>query len=272
MSFYDRLQNALSSHNSLLCIGLDPVKDKLPQHIQADAHPLFAFGKAIIDATHDFVCSYKPNSAFYEAYGAQGIQELKMTCDYIRARYPETLIILDAKRGDIGSTNEGYVKYAFEYLQADAITLHPYLGREANEPYLSQKEKGCIFLCRTSNPGSAEFQNKEVDGKPLYQHIASTINVEWNENENCLLVVGATYPEELRQVRSLIGDMPILVPGVGAQGGDLESTLKAGLTSKKDGLIIAVSRSIIYASQGEDFAQRAREEAQKMYKAINTFR
>lgn len=272
MSFYNRLQNAITSHNSLLCIGLDPVEDRLPSHIKADAHPLFAFGREIIDKTHDLVCAFKPNSAFYEGYGAQGIQELKMTCDYIKARYPEVLIILDAKRGDIGSTNEGYIKYAYEYLKADAITLHPYLGREANAPYLSQKDKGCIFLCRTSNPGSAEFQNKEIEGSPLYQHIAVTISKEWNKHNNCMLVVGATYPQELEEVRKIVGDMPILVPGVGAQGGDLETTLQAGLTSKKDGLIITVSRSIIYASQQDDFAEKARLEGQKIHEAINTFR
>ena len=272
MSFYARLNHAIAAHNSLLCIGLDPVLEKLPPHIQADPHPFFAFAKEIVDRTHDLVCAFKPNSAFYEAQGAQGVQELKMTCDYLRSRYPETLIILDAKRGDIGSTNEGYVKFAYEYLLVDAITLHPYLGREANLPYLIQKDNGCIFLCRTSNPGSGEFQNAKVDGKPLYQQVAKAVVTDWNQNQNCMLVVGATYPQELAEVRKLVGSMPILVPGVGAQGGDLEATLEAGLTEKKDGLIVTVSRSIIYASPGKDFAEKAREEAKRMRDMIEEYR
>ncbi len=272
MPFYDRLHSSIKKQNSLLCVGLDPAMDKIPPHVKQDPLPLFAFNKAIIDATHEYVCAYKPNSAYYEAGGAQGIEELKMTCDYLKSQYPEIIVILDAKRGDIGHTNEGYVKYAFDYLQADAITLQPYLGKEANKPFLDLKEKGCIFLCRTSNPGSGEFQEKELDGKPLYLHIASSIYTEWNGNNNCMLVVGATYPAELAQVRSVVGDMPILVPGVGTQGGDLESTLKAGLTQQKDGLIITVSRSVLYASGAEDFADKARTEASCIYDMIKEFR
>ncbi|CAN5120907.1 orotidine-5'-phosphate decarboxylase [soil metagenome] len=269
MSFYDRLTTSINKQKSLLCVGLDPILEKIPAHIQQDSYPFFAFNKAIIDATHDLVMAYKPNSAFYEALGAQGIQELKMTCDYIHSRYPEILIILDAKRADIGNTNEGYVKYAFQYLQADAITLQPYLGQEAIQPFLDLKDKGCIILCRTSNPGASEFQDLKVSDKTMYKTVAIAIADKWNSNNNCMLVVGATYSEELAEIRKLVADLPILVPGIGAQGGDLEKTLIAGLTAEKSGVIINAGRSIIYASNGEDFAEKARAEAEKLNNAIN---
>lgn len=278
MSFKEKLDTAIEQQNSLLCIGLDPVLDKIPSHLHNEQYPLFSFNKDIIDATHDLAVAYKPNSAFFEAYGAEGISQLKMTCDYIREKNPAILIILDAKRGDIGSTNEGYVKYAYEYLQADAITLHPYLGREALGPFLNNPEKGCILLCRTSNPGAGEFQDMHVVGdahvRPVafYKYIAEQVSKKWNTNQNCMLVVGATYPKELKEVRSIVGEMPILVPGIGAQGGDLEATLSAGLTEKKSGLIISAGRSIIYSSNGQDFAEKSREEATKLQKAINTQR
>lgn len=253
-------------------MGLDSEAQKLPDHIKSDSHPQFAFNKAIIDATQTLVCAYKLNSAFYEARGAQGITELKMTCDYIHENYSYIPIILDAKRGDIGSTNEGYVQYAFDYLGADAITLHPYLGREALQPFLDRKDKGCIILCKTSNPGAGEIQDIDNNGKPLYQVIAEKVVKEWNANGNCLLVVGAPYPEELAIVRRVVGDMTLLIPGIGAQGGDMEQTVKAAMNAKGAGMTINVSRAIIFASRGEDFAGRAQNAAVRLKDHINTFR
>jgi orotidine-5'-phosphate decarboxylase len=253
----------------LLCVGLDPDLSKIPVHLEKEKNPIFSFNKGIIDATHHLVCAYKPNSAFYEAYGENGIFQLKMTFDYLKEKYPEIPVILDAKRADIGSTNKGYVQFAFEYLNADAITLHPYLGKEALKPFLDNADKGCFILCKTSNPGAGEFQNLKAGGKPLYKVVAEKVATDWNKNQNCMLVVGATYPKELLEVRKIIGDITILVPGVGAQGGDIESTLKNGLNSKKKGLIISSSRGIIYASSGKNFAEKAREEVVKLNEGIN---
>jgi orotidine-5'-phosphate decarboxylase len=272
MNFRQKLQHAIKKSNSLLCVGLDSEIGKIPKHITESEHPQSTFNKTIMDATHDLVCAYKPNTAFYEARGVGGMEALKRTCDYIREKYPDVLIILDAKRADIGSTNEGYVKFAFDYLGADAITLHPYLGKEALKPFLERKDKGCIILCRTSNPGSGELQDLVTAGRPLYQVIAEKVSREWNDNDNCALVVGATYPDELATVRQMVGDMPLLVPGIGAQGGDLEKTVKAGVDIHKTGAVITASRSIIFASSGMDYAQKARDEAQKLRDSINTFR
>lgn len=272
MNIVKKLEGSTRTNNSLVCVGLDCDWNKLPESAKNQQFPQFAFNKAIIEATHDLVCAYKPNSAFYEARGADGIAELKMTCDYIRKQYPGTVIILDAKRADIGSTNEGYVAYAFDYLQVDAITLQPYLGKEAIKPFLDRKEKGCIILCRTSNLGAGEIQNLDVDGQPLYKVIARKIVEKWNENGNCLMVVGATYPEELVEVRKLASDMWFLIPGIGAQGGDIEKTVKAGQNSKGEGMIINSSRAIIFASKDADFAARARVETMKLRDQINQYR
>lgn len=272
MTFQQKLDNIIAKNNSLVCIGLDSDFDKLPESIKSKDNPQFEFNKAIIDATHDLVCAYKPNSAFYEALGDRGVKNLKLTCDYLTNTYPEIPIILDAKRGDIGNTNEGYIKFAFDYLNADAITLHPYLGKEAIQPFLKRADKRCIILCRTSNSGSGEFQDLLVDGEPLYKKVAKQVAKEWNTNGNCMLVVGATYPEELAQVRQIVGDMTLLVPGIGAQGGDVEKTVKAGLNSQKTGMIINSSRGIIFASNGKDFAEKAREEAIKLKEEINKYR
>lgn len=259
MTFYQKLNAVVAKNNTLLCVGLDSDVAKIPHNLKSDTTPQFTFNRAIIDATHDLVCAYKPNSAFYEARGAQGIAELKMTCDYLRKAYPDIVVILDAKRGDIGSTNDGYVSFAFEYLGADAITLSPFLGKEALGPFLERKDKGCIILCRTSNSGAGEFQ----DG--LSEKIAKNVAAEWNTNNNCALVVGATYPEELAQVRGIIGDMPILLPGIGAQGADVKKAIQAGLNSQKAGLIVNASRSIL-------FAQHPRAEAETVRNLINSFR
>ena len=272
MTFQQKLDAMVTKNNSLLCVGLDSDWEKLPENIKSIEYPQFEFNKAIIDVTHDLVCGYKPNSAFYEYLGSEGIRQLKLTCDYIREQHPEIPIILDAKRADIGSTNKGYVSFAFDYLKADAITLHPYLGKEALQPFLNEKDKGCIILCRTSNRGAKEFQDQLIDGDPLYMVVARKVVNEWNENSNCMLVVGATYPDELAHIRAVAGDMTLLVPGIGAQGGDVEKTVKAGLNSKKMGMIINSSRGIIFASSGANFAERARAEALKLRDEINQYR
>ncbi len=272
MTFQQKLEAIVEKNNSLVCVGLDSDWGKLPEMVKKEEYPQFAFNKATIDATHDLVCAYKPNSAFYEYLGSEGIRQLKLTCDYIRERYPDIPIILDAKRADIGSTNIGYVSYAFDYLRVDAITLHPYLGQEAIQPFLDQKDKGCIILCRTSNSGAGEFQDLEVAGEPVYLRVAKNVAQKWNTNNNCLLVVGATYPDELKKIRDIAPNMTFLVPGIGAQGGDLENTLKNGLNSKKRGLIINSSRGIIFASKENDFAQKAKAAAQELRSQINVFR
>lgn len=266
MNFIDLLSNAVDKNNSLVCVGLDPVLEKLPEEFKDKEKPFLEFNKTIIDATHDLVCAYKPNSAFYEALGAEGIQQLRDTCDYIKQNYPAIPIILDAKRGDIGGTNEGYVKSAFEYLGCDAITLHPYMGRVSLEPFLNHKDKGCIILCQTSHEGAEEFQSLVSGEDELYKIIAKSVSEEWNVNGNCLLVTGATYPKKIKEVREITGaEMIFLVPGIGAQGGDIEATLKAGLNSNGKGLIINSSRAIIYA-------ENPRKETEKLKSQINQYR
>lgn len=273
MNFIEKLDSAIAKNNSLLCVGLDPSADKIPSHISELPEPLFEFNKAIIDATADLVCAFKPNSAFYEAQGASGIEQLKKTCDYIKENYPELPIIFDAKRADIGNTNAGYVSFAYDYLGVDAITLNPYMGKNALQPFLDREDKGCIILCITSNDGSDEFQSLKANGNTLGQTVAKNIATSWNQNNNCLLVVGATKTDELAEIRKITGDnIYFLVPGVGAQGGDIEKTIKAGLNSEGKGLVINSSRAIIYASGGEDFSEAARAEAEKTKNQINLYR
>lgn len=272
MNFQQKLDGIIEHNNSLLCVGLDSDLKKLPVHLQTEKDGQYIFNKAIIDATHDIVSAYKPNTAFYEGYGTAGIEQLKKTCDYIRATYPEIPIILDAKRADIGNTNDGYVQYIFDFLGADAVTLHPYLGKEALKPFLDCKDKGCIILCKTSNPGASEFQDLTINGKPLYQLVAEKVQKEWNANNNCLLVMGATYPSEIAEVRSVAQEMTLLVPGIGVQGGDLPNTMKAGLMPNKKGLIINSSRGIIFASPNRDFAEKARQNAASLRDEVNTYR
>jgi orotidine-5'-phosphate decarboxylase len=253
-----------------LCIGLDPSLEKIPQSVQRSntRETLIAFNRALIDATKDIVCAYKPNTAFYEAYGDEGWAALRETVEYIHEQALDIPVILDAKRADIGSSNEGYVAGSFAHMRSDAITVQPYLGSEALEPFLEQKNKGIIVLCRTSNKGSGELQDLNVDGEPLFMHVARMVSQKWDRNNNCALVVGATYPEELSKVRAVIGDMPILIPGVGAQGGDIQKTVAAGKDSRGKGFIISCSRSVIYASSGDDFVRAARAEALKMHSEI----
>jgi orotidine-5'-phosphate decarboxylase len=257
-----------------VCVGLDPEYDRLPESLKASRSmedTLFVFAHDIIDATHDLVCAYKPNIAFYEALGNEGLQALTRTVCYLKEYYPHLPIILDAKRADIGNTNLGYVTAAFNLLGVDAITVHPYLGKEALLPFLARKDKGIIVLAKTSNPGSGEFQDLLVGEarEPLYQVVARSVAENWNTNGNCGLVVGATYAHELQRVRDIIGDMPLLIPGIGAQGGDVTATVKAGRDSRGWGMIINSSRGIIYASKGPDFAQEARKAALELSTQIN---
>lgn len=271
-TFTEKLQNRWS-RVGFLAVGLDPEISKIPEAIKTEnaslEERLFVFNREIIDATADLVCAYKPNSAFYEAEGSAGFSALKRTIAYIKETYPDIPVILDAKRADIGSTNAGYVKSAFDVLGADAITVHPYLGREALQPFLDRKEKGIIVLVRTSNEGAGEFQDLPVGARPLYQEVAHHVANTWNTNGNCLVVVGATYPEELREVRALVGDMPILIPGVGAQGGDVSKAVSLGKNSNGSGIIISTSRVVLYASTEADFADAARKSAQKLVAEIS---
>lgn len=273
MDFNTKLANLILANNSLLCVGLDPDTDKLPTTLGASPDPIFDFNQAIIDATADLVCAYKPNSAFYEALGVVGVQSLKNTVDYIKHKYPQIPIILDYKRGDIGNTNNKYAQFAFEFLGVDAVTIQPYQGQEVVQVYLDYKDKGVFILCRTSNEGAGEFQDLDVGDKKLYEVVATNVANRWNANGNCGLVVGATNPEELWNVRNIVGDvMPILVPGIGAQGGDLEATIKAGKNSTGSGMIINSARDILYASPAEDFADAARHRAKLSVEDINKYR
>lgn len=253
-----------------LCVGLDSELEKIPESARESSNraTILGFNRRIIDATKEYVCAYKPNLAFYEAHGDEGYAALRETIQYIREQAPEVPVILDAKRADIGNTNRGYVDSAFRHLQADAITVHPYLGSDAMKPFLEEKDKGIFILCRTSNGGAKELQDLKVDGMPLYQKVAKLVAETWNTNGNCGLVVGATYPEELKAVRRIAPGLPILIPGIGAQGGDLEEAVANGRDANGAGLIIAVSRSVIFASHASDFAEAAGREARAFHERI----
>jgi len=262
---------------NFVCVGLDSDYNRIPSMLKENASvedAMFAFNRAIVDATHDLVCAYKPNAAFYEAQGDAGWRALQRTVRYIKETYSRIPVILDAKRADIGSTNVGYVEAAFDLLGVDAITVHPYLGQEALAPFLARKEKGIIVLAKTSNPGAGEFQDLLVGEarEPLYQVVARHIATRWNGNGNCALVVGAPYPAELKQVRAIVGDMPILIPGIGAQGGDIEATVTAGKDSRGWGMIINASRTIIFASSDNDFAQATRSATEQLRAEITRYR
>jgi orotidine-5'-phosphate decarboxylase len=270
-SFAARLAAAWKATNSLVCVGLDPEPKKFPDRFRDAPGGIFEFNKAIIDATRDLVCAYKPQFAHYAAHAAEN--QLGRTIEYIKATCPNALVILDSKRGDIGSTAEQYAHEAFERYDADAVTVNPYLGRDSVEPFLKRADKGVIVLCRTSNPGARDFQDLNVGpGKKLFQHVAESVARDWNSAGNCMLVVGATYPDELADVRKRVGDLPFLVPGVGAQGGDVAKVMAAGKSSDGTGLLISSSRAILYASSGDDFASAARRAAQELRDSINAHR
>ena len=268
--FIDTLAGSWQRSNSLVCVGLDPEIERFPRHITAQPSPIFQFNKAIIDATADLVCAYKPQFAHYAAYEAE--DQLERTIEYIHRSYPGIPVILDSKRGDVGNTAERYAIEAFERYGADAVTVNPYLGRDSLEPFLQREDKGVIILCRTSNPGARDLQDLEVAGRKLYQVVADLAAREWNARGNCLLVVGATYPRELAEVREIVGRMPFLVPGVGAQAADVGLAVKSGQTDDGAGLIISSSRGILYAGGDEDFAATARAAAQSLREQINASR
>jgi orotidine-5'-phosphate decarboxylase len=243
-----------------LCAGLDPDFERLPEQFQKLEFPQFEFNKWIIDQTAEYVAAYKPNMAFYESQGDKGMRELKMTMEYLQERHADIFTICDAKRADIASSSQQYAKSAFEWFGFDAATLNPYLGKDALQPFLDYKEKGCIIVARTSNPGAREFQDLLLEGKPLWQIIAETVATEWNSNENCMLVVGATYPKERKAIRGLVGEMPLLVPGVGSQGGDVKAAVLAGRTTQGKGLIISTGRAIVFAENPAKAARDLRDE------------
>lgn len=251
--------------HSLLCVGLDSTLAQLPERFQNEPHPQFAFNRWIIDQTHEYVGAYKPNIAFYEARGDAGWRELKMTVDYLRENHPDILTICDAKRADMASTSIHYVQGIFDWLGFDSVTLSPYMGKEAIQPFLDRADRGCLILCRTSNTNSAEIQDLIVGDKPLWQVVAEKVRDSWNDNGNCLLVVGATYPDEMRQVRALCPELTFLVPGIGAQGGSIEAVVKSGLNTERKGLIISASRSVIFAADPA-------AEARKLHEEINCYR
>jgi orotidine-5'-phosphate decarboxylase len=273
MQFSKKLATIVAQNNSLLCVGLDPDITKLPPSISGHQKPLFAFNKVIIDATADLVCAFKLNSAMYEATGSSGIDQLQKSCIYLNKHYPTIPIILDFKRGDIGNTNNYYAQFAFEYLGVDAITINPYMGEFANQPFLKYKNKGIFVLCRTSNPGADEFQDLQVKGKKIYRIVAEEVLNKWNKHNNCFLVIGSPYPNELAEIRRVIGDKgTFLIPGLGTQGGNAEKTVKAGLNSKGQGAIINSSREVIYASRNANFGASARAKAIVLRDEINKYR
>lgn len=259
---YDQRVEAI---NSLLCVGLDSDIKRLPDQFREAAQPQWAFNRHIIAQTHQFAAAYKLNIAFYEALGTQGLAALQQTMDYLQREHPDIFTICDAKRADIGSTSEAYASAIFDHLGFDAVTLNPYLGSDALEPFLKRQDKTSIILCRTSNEGAGEFQDLEVTGKPLWQHVATTVVEKWNQHGNCMLVAGATYPEEIKLIRGIIGDMTLLVPGIGVQGGSVHQTMTYGKNSAGRGLIINSSRGIIFSEDSSRSAQELRD-------AINLYR
>jgi orotidine-5'-phosphate decarboxylase len=243
----------------MLCVGLDPDPTRLPDPFLPGTRAAFQFCKEIVDATAHTVCAFKPQFAYFASQRAE--PELERLCHYIHDTYPDVLLILDAKRGDIGPTARHYAHEAFDRYGADVVTVNPYLGTDSIEPYLADDEHGVFVLCRTSNPGGSDFQSLDIDGEPLFAHVARRAATEWSEIGQCGLVVGATFPDELATVRKIVGEMPILVPGVGAQGGDIAATVAAGATNDGFGMVINSSRAILYASSASDFADAAFREA-----------
>ncbi len=266
MNFIEKLTGAARKNNSLLCVGLDPDPELMPDKIG-----VFEFNKAIIDATSDLVCAYKLNFAFYEVFGAEGFDILKRTVEYISDEIPA---IADAKRGDIGNTAQAYARAIFSKLNFDAATVNPYLGFDGVEPFIQYSDRGVLILCRTSNPGSDDFQTlhceTEEKSYPLFELVAKKAS-QWNRHGNIGLVVGATHPKELRLIRKGYPDMLLLIPGIGAQGGDLEKAVRYGVDTHGERIIINSSRQIIYASRGDDFAQAARQAATKLREQINRY-
>ncbi len=280
MNFMQALQDRWNSADSLVCVGLDPEPAKFPAQFANDPDAVFDFCRAIVDATAAYACAFKPQIAHFAALGAE--DALRRLIAHIHAAHPGIPVILDSKRGDIGSTAQQYASEAFDRYAADAVTVNPYLGRDSLQPFLDRADKGVIILCRTSNPGAGDLQDLRVESgsgagrpptsRPLYQLVAEKAAREWNGNGNCALVVGATWPEQLREVRAIVGDVPFLVPGVGAQGGDVEAVVANAKTADGTGLVVSSSRAILYASSGDDFAVAAASSAKALRDEINRHR
>lgn len=264
-----QLTEQIRLKKSFLCIGLDVDLNKIPQHLLGEEDPIFAFNKAIIDATHHLAVAYKPNLAFYEAYGINGFKALGKTIDYLNEKHPEIFTIADAKRGDIGNTSGMYARAFFKDLNFDSITVAPYMGRDSVEPFLAYEDKHTILLALTSNAGAYDFQTQQVEGEELYKKVIKTSKT-WNNGQNLMYVVGATKAEHLREIRGLVPESFLLVPGVGAQGGSLKEVCEFGM-NRKVGLLVNASRAVIYASNGEDFAEAAAKEAEKLQQEMATF-
>jgi orotidine-5'-phosphate decarboxylase len=269
-SFIERLSARWSGHRTLLCVGLDPDPARLPRHLAGRVDALFTFCRDIVDATADLVCAFKPQAAYFAAHRAE--DQLEALVDHIRERHPDVPVILDSKVGDIGPTAEQYARETFERYRVDAVTLSPLMGRDSIEPFLRQPQHGAFLLCRTSNAGGSQLQMLDVGGERLYERIAHLSVTDWNLNGQLGLVVGATYPKELARVRAIAMQLPLLVPGIGAQGGDIDATLRAGLDANGAGLVINSSRAILYAGSGESFALQARDAAIEMRDRIEAVR
>ncbi|WP_298012691.1 orotidine-5'-phosphate decarboxylase [uncultured Castellaniella sp.] len=260
MTFIDKLHRAWAGQDSLLMVGLDPDTRRFPAELAGRPDAVFEFCRRIVDATAPYACGFKPQIAYFAALGAE--DQLLDICRHIHEHHPGLPIVLDAKRGDIGSTAEQYAREAFERYGADAVTVNPYMGRDSVQPYIDYGDRGVIILCRTSNRGGADLQDMRLaNGTPLYLHVADQVARVWDTTGQCALVVGATFPEEIAQVRRRVGDMPLLIPGIGAQGGDVQATVRAGRTPAGAGMMINSSRAILYASQGDDWAQAAAQAA-----------
>lgn len=275
MSFMQALRDRWTGSDSLVCVGLDPEPVKFPARFRDDPDAVFAFCRDIVDATAEHACSFKPQIAHFAALGAE--DALARLIAHIHARHPTIPVILDSKRGDIGSTAQHYATEAFDRYGADAVTVNPYLGRDSLQPFLDHADRGVVVLCRTSNPGAGDLQDLLVQaengvGRPLYQHVAEKVANQWNEHGNCVLVVGATWPGQLREVRAIVGDVPLLVPGVGTQGGDVAAVVTNAKTRDGTGLIVSSSRAILYASNGDDFAEAAADAARSLRDEINRYR
>lgn len=275
MSFITALRNRWSTADSLVCIGLDPEPAKFPMRFADDPDAVFAFCRDIVDATAEYACAFKPQIAHFAALGAE--DALQRLIAHVHATHAGIPVILDAKRGDIGSTAQRYAAEAFDRYAADAVTANPYLGRDSLQPFLDRSDRGVVILCRTSNPGAADLQDLPVPApgggtRPLYQHVAETVASDWNGHGNCALVVGATWPKQLREVRAIVGNIPLLVPGVGAQGGDVEAVVTQAKSTDGTGLLVSSSRAILYAASGGDHADAAATAARELRDAINRHR
>ena len=276
MSFMQQLRDRWARADSLVCVGLDPEPAKFPGRFAGDPDAVFAFCRDIVDATAEYACCFKPQIAHFAALGAEGALERLVA--HIHSAHACIPVILDAKRGDIGSTAQRYAIEAFDRYGADAVTANPYLGRDSLQPFLDRADRGVVILCRTSNPGAGDLQDLVAareggEARPLYQHVAEKVAREWNGNGNCMLVVGATWPEQLRDVRAIVGDdLPFLVPGVGAQGGDAEAVVRNAKSADGTGLVVSSSRAILYASAGDDYAEAAAAAARELRDTLDRAR